>query len=70
MKTNDACAAIQLISSAKDMAPEYKYLMIRLRLEQQRLNSWSSEVGLQRFMGGDIDTDNSDMLGLNRRVIL
>jgi hypothetical protein len=69
---NEGCAAIQLISSAKNLAPEYKYLTIRLRLEQQRLCNWGAEVGLQRYIDGnvDADADHLDMLGLNKEIII
>jgi len=69
---NEGCAAIQLISSAKNLAPEHKYLTIRLRLEQQRLCNWGAEVGLQRYIDGnvDADADHLDMLGLNKEIII
>jgi len=67
---DDGRAAIQLISSAKDLAPEYKYLTIRLRLEQQRLCNWGAEVGLKKYIDGNVDADHLDMLGLNRAIVI
>lgn len=63
-------AAIQLISSAKNLEPDYEYLTIRLRLEQQRLYNWAAEVGLQRYIDGYRDADLLAMLGLNRAIVL
>ena len=62
--------AIQLISNAKNMDPDFRYLDIRLRLEQQRLYSWSSEIGLLRYLEGNEDTSNHDVMGTNRSTIL
>lgn len=52
------------------MTPDYKYLTIRLRLEQQRLCNWGAEVGLQRYIEGNADVDHLGMLGLNRAIII
>ena len=62
-------AAIHLITSAKNLAPEYRYLTIRLKLEQQRLNTWSSEVGLQKYIDREAEDLSPDLLGLNRAIV-
>ena len=52
------------------MEPEYKYLTISLRLEQQRLYNWSAEIGLQSYIDGNANVDQLDVLGLNRSIIV
>ena len=64
------CLAIQLISAAKNLEPEYIYLNIRLRLEQQRLYNWSSEVGLLRYLEGDEDVPDDGLMRLSRNTVL
>ena len=64
------CAAIHLISSAKNLEPEYRYLTVRLRLEQQRLYNWSAEIGLQRYIDENAKAIHQNMLGLNQTLVL
>lgn len=64
------CAVFQLILSAKNLAPEYRYLTIRLELEQQRFYSWGAEIGLQRFIDGDRKADHLESLGLNQTIVI
>lgn len=62
--------AIQLISAARDLEPEYKYLTIRLRLEQQRLYNWSSEVGIMKYLEDDEVKISRSFKGLSRNTII
>ncbi|KAI4099032.1 MAG: hypothetical protein L6R37_006168 [Teloschistes peruensis] len=65
-----AMHAINLISSARNLEPDYQYLVVRLRLEQQRLCNWSMEVGLVGFLDGNDSAPRSHLLGLNRQIIV
>lgn len=58
-----------MISSAKNLEPEYKYLTVSLRLEQQRLYNWSVETGLQSYIDGNARTEDLNLLGLNRLTV-
>jgi len=59
-----------LITSAKNLEPEYKYLSLRLRLEEQRLFNWSSETGLLEHLHGDESIPRRDLMGLSRSTVL
>ena len=59
-----------MISSARNLEPEYKYLTVRLQLEQQRLYNWSSEVGLIKYLEGDETTISNGLTGLNHNMVL
>ena len=59
-----------MISDARGLAAEFKYLCIRLELEQQRLLNWSSEVGLLEYLESGEVAPNSCLLGLNRATVL
>lgn len=52
------------------MEPDYVYLNIRLRLEQQRLYNWSVEVGLLKFLERDEVVPHHGLMGLSRTTIL
>ena len=52
------------------MNPEYRYLSLRLRLEQQRLFNWSSEVGLLRYLEEEEATGNYILRGISRSIVL
>ena len=60
-----------MISTARNLEPDCRYLTIRLRLEQQRLYNWSSEVGLLRYLeeGEDVITENG-LKGISRSTML
>ena len=59
-----------MISSAKNLEPDFKYLTTRLRLEQQRLYIWSSEIGLLEYLEEDEAFPTQGLLGLSRSTIL
>ena len=67
-----AMQALQIISTARGLKAEYRYLTIRLRLEQQRCYNWAVKSGLLEWMEGDGDYQvlAPDLTGLNRNVIL
>ena len=52
------------------MEPDFRYLTTRLRLEQQRLYIWSSEIGLLKYLEADEATPSPSLLGLSRSTIL
>ncbi|ETS85692.1 hypothetical protein PFICI_03717 [Pestalotiopsis fici W106-1] len=49
--------AIQLLITAKNFPDEFKYLNLRLRMEQQRLFAWSETSGL-----ADVDSKNQQKI--------
>jgi hypothetical protein len=53
----DAQSGIQLLITAKDFPEEFKYLNLRLRMEQQRLFAWSETSGL-----ADLDSKNQQKI--------
>lgn len=59
-----------MISSARDLEPEYKYLTVRLRLEQQRLYNWSSEVGLIKYLENDGIATTKCLMGVKHSTVL
>lgn len=68
---SDIQSAIQLILDAKNMTPDFRYLEIRLRLEQLRLHNWSLETnvthdrrdaGFFTVSGSSIDAQRSSVL--------
>lgn len=59
-----------MISSARNLEPEHKYLTVRLRLEQQRLYNWSSEVGLIKYLENDENTTTKGLMGMNHNTVL
>ena len=59
-----------MISSARNLEPEYKYLTVRLQLEQQRLYNWSSEIGLIKYLEGGETPPSNGLTGLNRNMVL
>ena len=59
-----------MISSARDLEPEYKYLTVRLRLEQQRLYNWSSEVGLIKYLESDEIATTKSLMGVKHSTVL
>ena len=54
------------------LRPEYKFLTIRLRLEQQRCYNWASGSELLSYVEGNEDDESLDanLTGLNRAAIL
>lgn len=50
--------------------PQYKYLTVRLRLEQQRLYNWSSEVGLVDYFEDVETTPSIGLTSSNRNKVL
>ena len=66
----DKFLAIQLISSARNLEPEYKYLTVRLRLEQQRLYNWSLEVGLIKYLEDEEITSTKSLMGMKHNTVL
>ena len=62
--------AINLISSARNLDSEFRYLTIRLRLERQRLINWSSEIGLLSYLEGAENSTSNSLLGLSRQQVL
>ncbi|MCJ1381955.1 hypothetical protein MMC17_005067 [Xylographa soralifera] len=65
-----AMQAIHLIANARNLKPDFKYLTVRLRLEQQRLYNWSSEIGLLKYLEEDESIPSQGLLGLSRGAIL
>ena len=59
-----------MISNARNLAPDYKYLTTRLRLEQQRLYIWSAEIGLLKYLEEDEAIPSHRILGLSRSTVL
>ena len=64
-----AMKAFQLIAAARGLQPEYRYLTLRLQLEQQRYYNWASACGLLSFLSGDGDALGESLIGLNRTRI-
>ena len=65
-----AMQALHLISTARGLKPELKYLSIRLRLEQQRCYNWASASGLLRYIEEeDEDALDANLTGLRRTAI-
>jgi hypothetical protein len=62
--------ALELIASARGLKPEYRYLTVRLRLEQQRCYNWASASGLLAYMDGDEGALDENLLGVNRTKVL
>ncbi|MCJ1307513.1 hypothetical protein MMC25_001159 [Agyrium rufum] len=62
--------ALQLIATARGLKPEYKYLTLRLQLEQQRTYSWASGCGLLSYMEGGETALDVSLTGLKRGDIL
>ena len=67
---SDLSLAIQLLLEAKDMAPNYKYLGIRLRLEQLRLHNWGLESGLHEQPTGESLFSDQHLAKIRRHVVL
>lgn len=52
------------------MEPEYQYLSVRLRLEEQRLHNWGSETGLLKYAdGGECDCIH-EIVGLSHTTVV
>lgn len=46
------------------------HLTVRLRLEQQRLYNWSSEIGLLKYLEGEESTPTDCLIGMSRNTVL
>lgn len=59
-------SALRLIAAARGLKPEYRYLTLRLQLEQQRTLSWASGCGLLSYMEGDENALDASLTRLHR----
>lgn len=64
-----AMKALELIASARGLKPEYRYMTLRLRLEQQRCYNWASASGLLAYSDGEENALHESLLGLQRTSI-
>jgi hypothetical protein len=55
---------------AKYLKPAYRYFLIRIKLEKQRLWNWSEMFGFLKYLGGKQDALDMSLTGLNCHLIL